>query len=401
MDRSFLLTLLYFVSIFVYFIDELKFFKFGSVVILLIFVIYQNVFFNNKFRILNIFIIVFVSMVIISGLISEIELGKYQWHISFFSSLLLACQTIACFGYTEYVLMTGQSKRFLSDLTIILGLCLLISDIYIYSILPSIVEEPIACYFIGNKFIISYYHILFFALCGTIFELSKVIAFLLFIYCLLISKIVYCSTGIIGALAFYILYIGRKYFKLILYNPFFFFLAIILSSCFAIFVTFVIALPMFQSMLEFLGESPSLTGRTGIYAHIIDIIAERPLLGLGNANNTSYVQYYTGIGNAQNGLIADIIDWGLIGVTFFLIMVISVISSCKNRERSYCLLCFLYMYIVTGMVEITMGGKFIVALSVFLVASHYRHSSIRYLKLLLLFKHYLPNMYQRGRLSNT
>lgn len=180
----------------------------------------------------------------------------------------------------------------------------------------------------------------------------------------------YCSTGIIGTFAFFVFYIGKKYLKKLLYKPSILILSIIMSSLFAIFVDIILSLPFFQSILVALGESPSLTGRTVIYANILDIILQRPLLGYGNANNSSYVFYYTGIGNAQNGLLADIVDWGFIGTILFIILITIVTKMCINKEVGYYILCFIYMYIVTAMVEITMGGKFIVALSILLVASN-------------------------------
>ena len=357
-------------SIFVYFIEQLKVIKFCSVLLLLLFVLYHNPFTNKQFRKLNIVLFMFSSVVLLSGFISEIEFGEARWHISVMSSILLACQTIACFGFAEFIILEKKQKEFLYDFTLILSACLIIADFYILLIFPSIVEEPITTYFVGNKFIVSYYHLLLFALCGTLFNLSKWVEILLFLLCLLVSKVVYCSTGIIGTVAFFVFYIGKKYLKNRLYKPTLLIISVIMSSLFAIFVNIILSLPLFQSILVALGESPSLTGRTVIYANIIDIILKRPLLGYGNANNSSYVLYYTRIGNAQNGLLADIVDWGFIGTLLFLILTTIVIKMCKNREAGYYMLCYIYMYIVTAMVEITMGGKFIVALSILLVASN-------------------------------
>lgn len=366
---SFFLTLLYFFSIFFYFSDDLKIIKFTSVAVLVLFVIYQEFFLYQKFKRLNVVILTFSFIVLLSGYLSEKDFGHFKWHISVFSSILLSLQTIASFGYVEYIIINKKGITFLKELTLILGVCLFVTDIYLLVIFDQIVEEP-TIYFIGNKFIISYYHILLFALIGTLYKISLGTEIFLSVLCVLISKIVYCSTGIIGSLSFCIFYFGRKYFSNLFFKPAFFIFCIILSSCFAIFVDIFINSPLFLSVLEFLGESPSLTGRTVIYAQILDIISARPLLGYGNANNSSYVLYYTEIGNAQNGFLADIVDWGLVGAVLFLILVVQVLIMCKNKTYGYNIICFLYMYIVTAMVEVTMGGKFIVAMSILLVASN-------------------------------
>lgn len=368
MSKSFFYTAIYFFSIFFYFEDELKIIKYVCVVSLLMFNIAQHIYFEKRFRRLNIAILLFALVVMASAILSQRELGNYKWHLGIGPSILLVLQTFGCFGYVEYVILSKTRKEFLHDFMKCLGTCLLITDIYLILVFDSL-QGFTTTYFIGNKFIISYYHILLFAVLGTLYKLDMLTNILLLLLCLSVSIIVQCSTGIIGSITFFVLYAGRKLIKY-LYRPSFLFGSILLSACFAVFVDIIVNTPLFVSMLELLDEDPSLTGRTAIYAKLFDIISERPVWGYGTANNSSYVVYYTTIGNAQNGLLADVVDWGVIGTLFFLFLIYLVILECHNKKRGYNIMCFLWMYIVASTVEITMDGKFLVALSLLLAMSY-------------------------------
>lgn len=370
-QHNIIYTILYFFSFFAYVPGEIKMLQYVAVVILLYHVLIKGSFSLQKFRKLNTAIFVFLSIVLISGIVGDIKYGHYAWHVSVTSSILFVFQVLTLFGYVEYVISKNLQTIFIKQLIKILGLFLIINDLDVFLNIKNIYDVPDNTFLLGSKFGVSYSHILFCALLFTYnnFSLIWKIAFILF--CAFISKIIYCSTGLIGALFFILLCLFERFGGKLLYKRSVFILSIVVSACFAFAIMFIMASSWYLSFIEMLGESSALTGRTIIYKHLADIIADSPFLGYGNGNSQMYVIYYTDVGNAQNGILADIVDWGIIGTVSFLSIPFGILKFTKYSRYSYPLLCLLYTYIIVGMVEITMGIRFITALSLFLLPSVY------------------------------
>ena len=101
-------------------------------------------------------------------------------------------------------------------------------------------------------------------------------------------------------------------------------------------------------------------------------IMKREALETLKANlSVVYGKYYTEIGNAQNGMLADVVDWGIVGTMFFLLIPMGILKHSKYNRCSFPLLCMLYTYIIAGMVDVTMAIRFILALSLFMLLSGY------------------------------
>ena len=370
-QHNIIFTILFFFSFFAYVPGEMKMLQYVTIVILLFHVLIKGSFPLRKFRKLNTALFVFLSIVLISGIVGDIKYGHYAWHVNVTSSILFVFQVLTLFGHVEYVISKNLQTIFIKQLIQILGLFLIINDLHIFLNIKNIYDVPDNLFFLGSKFGVSYSHLLFCALLFTYNTFSMIWKIVLLLFCAFISKIVFCSTGLIGSFSFIVLYLFEKIGGKLLYKRFVFLMSIIASVCFSFVIILIMSSPWFLSFMEMLGESSILTGRTNIYIHLADIISASPFFGYGNGNSQMYVIYYTDVGNAQNGILADIVDWGIIGTISFLSIPYGLLKNTKYSRYSYPLLCLLYTYIIVGMVEITMGVRFIAALSLFLLPSVY------------------------------
>jgi exopolysaccharide production protein ExoQ len=82
-------------------------------------------------------------------------------------------------------------------------------------------------------------------------------------------------------------------------------------------------------ILEFLGKDPTLTGRTALWACVIDDIGEKPFLGWGlsafwTPGNPAALQIAETVNwtapNAHNGLLEFLLDIGIVGTSLFLFL---------------------------------------------------------------------------------
>lgn len=114
---------------------------------------------------------------------------------------------------------------------------------------------------------------------------------------------------------------------------------------------------------DILHEDLTLTGRTVIYAKMLDLIEEQPWFGYGNGTASFFTWYYMSMPNTQNGLLNDYIDWGMVGVSFFVFLFYFVVKyiGCNISHKNP-FLCLLYTYIVLSSIEITLGLSFLAIL---------------------------------------
>lgn len=121
----------------------------------------------------------------------------------------------------------------------------------------------------------------------------------------------------------------------------------------------------FDSLMIGIGKDPSMTGRTGIYAAVVDSIAKRPLAGYGyNAfwapiNRESLVVQMTvhwlSLGYAENGILEAALQVGCVGVFLAFLMVahgfrqgIRLIRSGFYNPRVGWFICLLYLEVLTN-----------------------------------------------------
>lgn len=227
-------------------------------------------------------------------------------------------------------------------------------------------EESV--YLFGNKFMLSYLHMAILAFINfdshkKISGKTKVIRIILFfLYSMLILYISDTTTGIVGCVfvaAFLLTFMKRK--KIIDFLskpivPVLFFLGIN-----AVFLLTDVILN--NRILEsfFLARSHTstiLSGRVTMYKIAMTAISHSPIWGYGL--NYDIVQTTLSFGNAQNGLLKSLLDFGIVGTISFLIVLYTTFkNSEKNNETTKIgFLAFIYGMLLCSLVEINLAAIF-------------------------------------------
>lgn len=238
-------------------------------------------------------------------------------------------------------------------------------------------QQVLAYYLIGNKFTVSYFHMILLALFlaqNRILKKEKnrkCFFFLLLVYSIMICYSVDCNTGVIGCIAMggvlLIFYYGKDLCKL-LENPTFF-VGVFIGSTFLIVGTKVLLENELVQLVvtKVFNRSLTLTGRLQMFDVTLQAISLKPALGYGI--NSTYVQDVLTWGNPQNGLLKMLLDFGIIGTAVFLMLCWCSLSgkSSKSQTRhiEISILAFLYGMVVCSMVEINISGLFFLGLALY------------------------------------
>lgn len=219
-------------------------------------------------------------------------------------------------------------------------------------------------YFVGNKFSTSYHFmfltILFYYINKEIIEKTfrkKVQLLLMCLLSLSIAVLTECSTAVVGMFFLTVLLFLPTGIQEILKKPHLVlaFLAAINLLMFA--SDFLVRSEWWQHIVvDVLGESSTMTGRTIIYPYIERIIRGNLLWGYGYGNME--VVNVVGFGNAQNGLMQMMIDFGLIGTVGFCYL---IYSNCR-KSGNWAFYCMIYTLILCSGVEICFRHLFFTVL---------------------------------------
>lgn len=229
-----------------------------------------------------------------------------------------------------------------------------------------------AIYFVGNKFATSYLFMLFTVLFGIKYvDLDKGnytwIYYALSIATVFLSGYIYCSTAVVSSLVLPAIPLIPKTLRKTICNT----KGIMLAGSISVLVILIIEIVLNNQQIRYfirdiLRESLTLTGRLQIYKALPKIISERLLLGYGYGNGV--VRDAVGYGNAQNGELDMLVNYGIIGCTALL----WTIYKCTNKQiengywRMYVMT---YAMLAASIVEISLGYEFFLSLFVIYAAS--------------------------------
>lgn len=223
-------------------------------------------------------------------------------------------------------------------------------------------------YFFGNKFSTSYYFILFAALVYMLYYehimadwfTRSCFAGLAFAVVLVCYR-VYCTTAVLAGLGLVAAPLLGEKPRRFLMHP-----ATIVAAVFLVAVFPLVVEPVLQStVVQFvvqrvLGENLTLTGRLSIYRALADIIDGSILFGYGYGNRI--VEKVVSFGNAQNGFLQLVIDYGVLGGTAFMAILLRCIAYPKEKTRYWPAYVLMYVMIVASTVEITYNYMFFMAI---------------------------------------
>ena len=139
-----------------------------------------------------------------------------------------------------------------------------------------------------------------------------------------------------------------------------------------------------DAALEMIGKDPTLTGRTELWAWVLDAIAQRPILGWGYAafwspNNPAaaeisrVLQWY--VPEAHNGLLEMALNVGFVGASYLIFLLIRAlwcawaVSARAERELAITTIACCVGIVLTGLSESVLMEPFQPATSVFFVTA--------------------------------
>lgn len=227
--------------------------------------------------------------------------------------------------------------------------------------------ENLDNYLFGNKFVFSYLHLLTCALMGINGNLNrdnnKSYRYILFcIYSIIMCASVNCLTGVVGIIVFSLMHLLplKDNIKETLAKPKTIFIALYIFELLFLFSKVIYDIPFVKNIVKnVLNKGITLGGRYIIYAALPSVISKRFLLGYGY--NTSIIQKVVGWGNAQNGVLQCLLDFGIIGTIIFFVNWYKCIKV-KYDKNNWPLYCAIYAFIICSMFEVCFKFYFFIIL---------------------------------------
>ena len=222
------------------------------------------------------------------------------------------------------------------------------------------------CFFLGNKFNVVYLHLFFWAFYLLYQQLIKknkrMCTILIIALVIFVSIYVKCSTGIIAIFVFCLLCFEKfeKYF----FNPVTTFISIGIFDTILFVNAEFLSTPFIKFIIEnVLGKEIGLTGRMDIYTRIGYLVSKNILFGYGYENNTYVASQTVLASNVQNGVLDNVVSFGIIGTALLAIWIWSCLKFAQKNGKLNAFSYLLYTYIVISSVEIVFRTNFIIIIA--------------------------------------
>lgn len=276
-----------------------------------------------------------------------------------------------CIFLLSGIIMVSTEKNYLDSFSkkcLYLTIIYCILSIISVSLIGTSSKGTEMTYIFGNKFSTCYFFVMALALFWFCYyqKITRYFRYKFFLilwglFTLGFSLYVYCYTAAIGSCLLTLgLLLPQRLEKMII-NRKLVIVSILIAGFFPFFVQIILNNSWVQYFVtNILGKTVGLTGRTYIYSLLPDIISAKPFWGYGY--NSFIVTTVAGYGNAQNGLMENLINYGFIGT---LLLIITVSNSFKLKDNSikyYGFVLMIYMLILCSTVEITFNYYFYLSL---------------------------------------
>lgn len=347
-----------------------------------------------RFKVINVFVVAYcVALLFISYFSKEINynvldrlcLGSVSNDLrlsSYTLGIMLSITIYIGFVIVEYLSEINKTTILFQVFYKTTLFYIIISDVQLLTIGEFLGTEG---YLVGNKFTLSYMHLF----CYVLFKItetynskrSKIIDRILILLTFAISILSECTTALLGFWGLVlILHMRDSKYGAFLYKGMTYVVALSLGVLFMFFYSYVLDISFVQYIIvDVLHEDLTLTGRTGIYDLMLSVIPARPLWGFGVGNSHWVLAYLFGIANAQNAVVNLYIEEGIIGMILYFLVFISVFKFSKRniqKEFTYPLLSYIFIFFFMGLVEITIDNNLLIIMSL-LLAYNYKPIKIK------------------------
>ena len=317
---SIIMILTYFlVFVNIAYIPQYNFIKYVSIIIITLYLSTRiRVFLNRRYMLLNIVLLLFCFLVLYNSWITRSLTSSRD---SFKSAALFVVSIILTFLVMEYLAYCKKIPEML--------------NLYYKLTLATVIV---------NKFKVSYLHI--YLIVFFLFKMRKIMewrkghAVILLFYSVLtigIAVRVNCVTGIVGVLVLLVMYFlfSNKMTGKLIMNPLFY-VAILLVCCSFMYVfEIVLSNEIVQDFIvNTLGRSLTLTGRTRIYNKLPELLYKRLWTGYGFGSSYEICMQYGSFPNTQNGIAEWVLQVGLPATVILVVLIYVVIHMLHKSEMS-------------------------------------------------------------------
>lgn len=335
-------------------------------------------FFKGHYRWLNISVLAYAVICVISILLNEDSISyyttsrlkegvlmTYEGVQSPKTSIYFSLSTIVFLLFVERLNLENKVNLFVDCLWKMAFLLWIWVNIDAFN--HVVVDEKIGEYVIGNKFHVCYYNLLTCTLYYyRHFELKKIKEklFLLALVLIMLANSLHtqCSTMVVGTLVFLMLVfvVPKKVWYKLSSPSLLVTLLVVVDLGFFFFTTWVLQFPIVQDFIvDVLHEDLTLTGRLGIFENISESFSKSMWLGFGNGNSGVVSMFYTGVQNPQNGLMEVFLNVGIIGCMAFLSWLFFAAKEIQEIDMyKYPLVVYILTMIVVSTIEVPFEKTF-------------------------------------------
>lgn len=316
----------------------------------------------NKYKKFNLVFFSFLFVSVLSCVINGNDLTNSLW---FFFKLVILLM------FTELVHEQKREKTVIRQYGTLYLIYVLLS-IFIDSTHHELFGLYDKNYLIGNKFSVSYaafMSVIFVDSFRKNFDLKglklKAYYFLLLLFSIFVCYSTDCNTGIICCVLYFILNSLNK--EKLKSGKSALSIAIISSMLLLFFRNYILDLPVIKHLVvDVLNRNLTLSGRTRIYDSMFQIIFKKPLLGYGYNNSYSILYPLIQAPNTQNALVEWWFNSGVIGLGLLLYTIYICFENMKKNKNNIINIdsfaIGMYVFLILGSIEITIGTAFFVLL---------------------------------------
>lgn len=321
----------------------------------LIFIIIVLVYLFSRMRMKDIFnkCLIYVFFMCISSYTAYMG---YQSSVdAIMDGVLYATCIYTIYCMIRYCAQINYLDGFIDNLYRMTKLYCMLSVISIFWIGTS-VNGTEKIYLFGNKFSIGYFFMMLFALYGIVVYRKnlnhKIKVILIGVLSIVVSLWIHCATIAVAVFAMLLIYLFFNAIKNWLCKPLTIIISIVISGGFVFAVDSILMNSNIQYFINsILHKSLTLTGRIYIYHNLVEIINNRFWLGYGY--NSGVIVERIGYGNAQNGLMELLINFGMIGVLIFFYFSSSAVKGNLLSGKYKTLYILMFGIIICSTVEIS------------------------------------------------
>ena len=327
-----------------------------SFALMFLLLINAKYFVNKRYLKINIILFLFLGVMLVSTLYNNMNIHR---------GILQIIKILEIFLFWEYIHQVSQEKSTVKTFFILTLVYSILNDIIMF-IRPDMFLANDSNYLLGNKFQVSYFHILLLAFYMYYVKDKKdkknvVFKTIFAVLAICICLYTECTTALIGALLFLIIYVATKNNHKKIKPIFIMVLLIVSCSILILFSNIVHLKPIEYIIVNLLHEDITLTGRTYIYDNIFSVIGNKWLLGYGYGNSYDIMFEQLHVPNTQNALLEYWLDSGILGVTLLLVLIYNIFKDYNKNINS--IVIYLYVFSILGCIEVTIDIIYIALLA--------------------------------------